>query len=90
MYHPDATPCVLPLQNLGYTLLEKPTPVNVSDIQGQELRERIVNNGCCGEVCTCALLMCIVCVVCVCLTSLFVYCHLTCSFFSYHDLILLF
>jgi hypothetical protein len=51
LYHPNATTCVLPLQNLGYTLLERPTPVNVSDIQGQDLRERIVDNGCCGEVC---------------------------------------
>jgi hypothetical protein len=50
MYHPDATECVLPLQNLGYILLERPTPVNIDEIQGQDLRERIANNGCCGEV----------------------------------------
>jgi hypothetical protein len=34
---------------LGFELLERPTPVNVSDIQGDILRERIVTNGCCGE-----------------------------------------
>ena len=50
LYHPNATECVLPLQNLGYTLLERPTPIDVEEIQGQDLRERIVNNGCCGEV----------------------------------------
>ena len=49
MYHPDALQCVLPLQDLGFHLLERPTPVNVSDIQGDILRERIENNGCCGE-----------------------------------------
>jgi hypothetical protein len=49
MYHPDAKECVLPLKDLGFTLLERPTPVNVSDIEGDVLRERIVKNGCCGE-----------------------------------------
>ncbi len=49
-YHPEAKECVLPLADLGYTLLEKPTPVRVEDIGGDGgLRERIVNNGCCGE-----------------------------------------
>jgi hypothetical protein len=50
LYHPDAKACVLPLQTLGYTLLERPTPVAVQDIRGEDLRERIVENGCCGEV----------------------------------------
>jgi len=49
MYHPNATECVLPLRELGFVLLERPTPINVSDIQGDVLRERIVHNGCCGE-----------------------------------------
>lgn len=51
MYHPDARECVLPLEALGYTLLERPTPIKVEDIRGDGgLRERIVTNGCCGEV----------------------------------------
>jgi len=50
-YHPDAEECVLRLQNLGYILLEKPTPIDVDEIQGDGgLRERIVVTGCCGEV----------------------------------------
>jgi hypothetical protein len=50
-YHPNAGECVLPLENLGYILLERPTPINVDEIQGDGgLRERIVVTGCCGEV----------------------------------------
>jgi hypothetical protein len=49
LYHPNATECVLPLKALGFELLERPTPVNVSDIEGDVLRERITTNGCCGE-----------------------------------------
>jgi hypothetical protein len=50
-YHPSAKECVLPLADLGYTLLERPTPVEVEEIGGDGgLRERIVDNGCCGEV----------------------------------------
>eukprot|EP00934_Nitzschia_sp_Nitz4_P001300 Nitzschia sp. Nitz4//scaffold53_size117307//44073//47638//NITZ4_003767-RA/size117307-processed-gene-0.29-mRNA-1//-1//CDS//3329554196//1300//frame0 len=48
-YHPDALDCVRPLESLGFTLLERQTPVNVSDIRGSILRERISSNGCCGE-----------------------------------------
>jgi hypothetical protein len=50
MYHPNARECVSPLKNLGFTLLERPTPVNVDRIRGDFLREKIVTNGCCGEV----------------------------------------
>lgn len=49
LHHPDALECSLPLVDLGFELLERPTPINVSDIKGDVLRERIVNNGCCGE-----------------------------------------
>lgn len=50
-YHPNATECALPLKDLGYILLEKPTPIKVEEIGGDGgLRERIVTNGCCGEV----------------------------------------
>ena len=51
LYHPSARDCALPLEDLGYTLLERPTPIKVEEIGGNGvLRERIVNNGCCGEV----------------------------------------
>jgi hypothetical protein len=49
LYHPNATECVLPLKALGFELLERPTPISVSDIEGDVLRERITTNGCCGE-----------------------------------------
>jgi hypothetical protein len=48
LHHPDARECSWPLRELGFELLECPTPVNISDIRGEVLRERIVNNGCCG------------------------------------------
>ena len=48
-YHPDAAPCASTLQELGYTVQERETPVAVEDIRGDILRERIVKNGCCGE-----------------------------------------
>jgi hypothetical protein len=50
LYHPNATQCVLPLRALGFTLLERSLPVQLDEIQGDDLRERIVTNGCCGEV----------------------------------------
>ena len=51
LYHPNATECVLPLKNLGFILLERPTPINIDEIQGDGgLRERIGVTGCCGEV----------------------------------------
>jgi len=49
LHHPEALECSLPLKDLGFQLVERPTPVNVSDIRGDILRERIVRNGCCGE-----------------------------------------
>ena len=49
LYHPDAVDCASTLQQLGYTVLARDTPVVVTDIRGDILRERIVNNGCCGE-----------------------------------------
>ena len=51
LYHPNATECVLPLKNLGFILLERSTPINIDEIQGDGgLRERIGVTGCCGEV----------------------------------------
>ena len=49
IYHPDAEACALPLQELGYTLLKRDTPVAVADIEGEFLRTKIEANGCCGE-----------------------------------------
>lgn len=50
LYHPEAKECALPLADLGFSLLETPTPVALEEIrEGSILRERISNNGCCGE-----------------------------------------
>jgi len=49
IYHPDAEACALPLQELGYTLLKRDTPIAVADIEGDFLRSKIEQNGCCGE-----------------------------------------
>jgi hypothetical protein len=49
IYHPDARPCVQGLSDVGYHLLERETPVNISAIEGEELRGRIAKSGMCGE-----------------------------------------
>lgn len=49
IYHPQAAACALPLADLGYTLLQRDTPVKVKDIRSQYLRENIEKGGCCGE-----------------------------------------
>jgi hypothetical protein len=49
LVHPEAAPCARPLADLGYTVLERETPVAVADIAGAFLREQIATNGCCGE-----------------------------------------
>ena len=51
IYHPTAFECVAPLASLGFALLERETPVNVSEIRGTELRERISGNGTCQFKC---------------------------------------
>jgi hypothetical protein len=48
-YHPSAKACALPLQDLGYTLVERPVFVNVSAMSSLHLRENIEKGGCCGE-----------------------------------------
>lgn len=54
IYHPDATECAKHLEELGYELVKRETPVKVEDIQADYLRERIEKNGCCGsKVCRC-------------------------------------
>ncbi|CAB9518682.1 expressed unknown protein [Seminavis robusta] len=49
IYHPQAAPCVASLQELGYILLERDTPIAVADMEGDWLRTHIEKNGCCGE-----------------------------------------
>mmetsp|Transcript_3699 Transcript_3699/g.8450 ORF Transcript_3699/g.8450 Transcript_3699/m.8450 type:complete len:495 (+) Transcript_3699:165-1649(+) len=49
IYHPAAIKCAKTLEALGYTLLERETPVAVKDIEGDYLRSKIEKNGCCGE-----------------------------------------
>ena len=49
IYHPEAIKCAKTLESLGYTLVERETPVAVKDIKGDFLRSRIEKNGCCGE-----------------------------------------
>lgn len=47
--HPVAQSCTEPLQKLGYEIMIKETPINVNDIQGEFLRRKVVQSGCCGE-----------------------------------------
>ena len=49
IYHPDAESCAKHLEDLGYELVERETPVKVEEIQGDFLRSRIEKNGCCGS-----------------------------------------
>jgi len=49
MYHPDGESCAKSLADLGYTLVRRETPVAIQDIEGEVLRTKIANNGCCGE-----------------------------------------
>ncbi len=46
---PEAMSCAAPLARIGYTIIQRDTPVAVDDIQGDFLRGRIQSNGCCGE-----------------------------------------
>ena len=47
--HTDAQGCSDIFTDLGYEVLLRPTPFNVSEIRGTFLREHIVKSGCCGE-----------------------------------------
>lgn len=49
IYHPSGIKCAKTLESLGYTLVERETPVAVKDIEGDYLRSKIEKNGCCGE-----------------------------------------
>ena len=45
IYHPMAAECVKTLEDVGYVLLERETPVNISAIEGEYLRGRIAKSG---------------------------------------------
>jgi hypothetical protein len=45
IYHPVAGNCAQPLAEVGYHVLERETPVNVSAIEGEYLRGRIAKSG---------------------------------------------
>jgi hypothetical protein len=47
--HPSAESCGRQLANLGYEIVVRDILVPVDDIQGEYLKSRITENGCCGE-----------------------------------------
>ena len=47
--HPSAEACGRDLEELGYTILARDTPVAVQDIRAPYLRKSIQTSGCCGE-----------------------------------------
>ena len=49
IYHPDAVACARSLEELGYKIIPRPTPVKVEEIRGDVLRNKIEQNGCCGS-----------------------------------------
>ena len=53
IHHPDAAKCAKSLEDLGYELVERETPVKVEEIEGDYLRSRIEKNGCCGSKVRC-------------------------------------
>jgi len=47
--HPDAVTCAKPFGDVGFEILIRETPVNVTDIRGEFLRTHVHKIGCCGE-----------------------------------------
>ena len=47
--HPDAKNCTASLEKLGYDVLVRDTPIQVSDIRNSELRHDVATQGCCQE-----------------------------------------
>jgi len=47
--HPQAMQCVDAFLKLGYEVLERDTPIDVTKIKGKYLRDSIVKTGCCQE-----------------------------------------
>lgn len=51
LVHVDAESCTrYALEPLGYEILLRDVPVPLAEIEGQYLREKVSNNGCCGEM----------------------------------------
>jgi len=46
--HPDAVSCAKPFEDVGFEVLVRETPVNVTDIRGEFLRTHVHKIGCCG------------------------------------------
>jgi hypothetical protein len=50
LVHLEAESCARPaLEPLGYEILLRDVPVQLAEIDGQYLREKVPSNGCCGE-----------------------------------------
>jgi hypothetical protein len=50
LVHPEAEHCARPtLEPLGYHILIRNVPVSLNKIEGAYLREKVPDNGCCGE-----------------------------------------
>ena len=47
--HPDARNCTSSLKQLGYTVMEKKTPVTKSEMKNKQLRRDATTTGCCQE-----------------------------------------
>ncbi|GAB5031602.1 Hypothetical protein NocV09_00601550 [Nannochloropsis oceanica] len=48
MVHPNVTTSRAALMRAGWKVLERDIPLDINEIQGDYLRERIAKNGCCG------------------------------------------
>ena len=46
--HPDAVSCAKPFEDVGFEVLVRETPVNVTEIRGEFLRTHVHKIGCCG------------------------------------------
>lgn len=49
IYHPQGETCAKSLETIGFELVRRDTPVQVEEIEGEFLRSKIHDNGCCGE-----------------------------------------
>jgi hypothetical protein len=48
-HHPDASSCAKPLEQLGYIVQERDTPVAIAEIRNLQFQQHIQKWGCCGE-----------------------------------------
>jgi hypothetical protein len=47
--HPEALTCTSALESLGYQILVRDVPINVSEIQSPRYKEQVEEYGCCGS-----------------------------------------